>query len=755
MTLRRIVGSLQRWMRSLLHFPRVIQPKLNSPTDARSPANDPSTQGEMPREPPSRSGGRPGQTSRELTEGPPGGSNPTPPVTISGSAVEDGGEPDVSASDTLLSGPSSDHFPDGLPVETGGDSSNDPEEDSKSEKARDEEQKRKAPANIGPRRTRSTSRTKEPRSEQLALRPEVICRRASEGLSWEVVLVAGDRGGLVEVHQDGTSLNLMDGECRLPSFRGLLSVVFETDERHEVLLCDDKPMIFKFRTNWTGDGRMVKCATKGYFIIIAPNEWNRTGRVRVKPEGCTDADFTAHYFFGDMRDQEDDFGGFRECEIAPVVSGFDLVGEQVFDDSENGDLYVGSVPSLKCSNAIVWARIGEELENGWKGENFNPRETSLSEVLKERQGRFFVRIYDDEGLVDSGEFRYLQDLKEIRVNGERYVESTLLVPPLNGYQSTRVSIIGTGKSTIRPVIKSGERHARAIGGDLLVDPHPNGDFISCEIQSDSGCVDIELKLPRVWWRVSRGGTEPGEWHDTALVMTRQGFRDHTYTNSALWLRLPRRITKVRVGFNHELNRVYPHGSGESNASIPLTDFVDYSQIDQQLDKDTLFRVECGEAVLSPIRIPADPVPAIISFAAEPDALRAGATAKLRWQTRNAEPDSVAIEPGVGAVESSGSVGITPRETMNYTLKLKNSGVGEVTKAITVTVLSLMDLENKPAAWVKRTGGGWKRGKGFSYGEFRAAGVTVAFETCGSMPADRRRRSVHPANIDTIRGLLDA
>ena len=125
---------------------------------------------------------------------------------------------------------------------------------------------------------------------------------------------------------------------------------------------------------------MVKCATKGHFIIIAPNEWNRTGRVRVEPEGCTDAGFTAHYFFGDVRGPEDDFGGFRECELARVASGFDLVGEQVFDDSESGDLFVGNVPSLKCSDAIVWARVGEELENGWKGENFNPCETRLEVV---------------------------------------------------------------------------------------------------------------------------------------------------------------------------------------------------------------------------------------------------------------------------------------------------------------------------------------------------------------------------------------
>ena len=105
-------------------------------------------------------------------------------------------------------------------------------------------------------------------------------------------------------------------------------------------------------------------------------------------------------------------------------------------------------------------------------------------------------------------------------------------------------------------------------------------------------------IAAVWTRIQPaagvGGcheTEPGEWHDSALVMTPREFRDHAYANSVLWLQLPQRISKVRVGFNHEFDRVYRHGSAESDASIPLADFIDYSQIDQRLDQDALFNVE--------------------------------------------------------------------------------------------------------------------------------------------------------------------
>ncbi len=549
---------------------------------------------------------------------------------------------------------------------------------------------------------------------------------------------------------------MVNGECRLSLFSDWLTIVFENGEQDDFALFDDKPLIFKLRDKWTGDGRNVGGITNGHFVVITPNKWERMGRVPVKPEGCTDTSFLAHYFFRDGSGSSEDIGGFREYEIASITSGFELAGGRVFDDSENGELFVGAVPNLKSLPNIAWVRVGEEGENGWKGENFKPNKRTLAEALNGRQGRFFIRVYDAEAkLLDSGEFRYLRSLKEIRVNGEPYTEHTILIPSSTGHPPTKVRFIRFDGATIRPILPLELTHAEAQGGDLVVKPHVSGDDISCVLESNTNSVDIVLNLPRIWWRMERDGNDSGEWRDTSLAMTRQEFREHAHANATMLLRLPRRIKSVRVGFDDELERAHHRERRENASPIPLADFVDYSQIDRRLNEDASFNVECGGAVLTLIRISADPAPKIISFTHEPETVGAGEQATLRWKTRNVEAGGVVIDPEIGAVESSGSLVVALFKTRTYTLRLTASGTDDVTKTVTVTVRPPPQAGEKPIARVRRAGGGWKHGKGFSYGEIRAAGLTVADATRRSMPIDQRRRSTHRANIKTIGRSIDA
>ena len=558
------------------------------------------------------------------------------------------------------------------------------------------------------------------------------------------------------MQHNGESLDIINGECRLSSIGGWLNVVFENGERDKFALFDDKPLIFKLRNNWTGDGRKVIDITTGHFIVIAPNNWERMGHVRVEPESCTDTSFLAHYFFRDESESSEDIGGFREHEVESITSGFQMTGECVFDDSEDGELFVGAVPILKSLPNVAWVRVGEEVENGWKGENFRPDKRTLAEALNGRQGRFFVRVYDGEArLLDSGEFRYLRNLKEILINGDPYTGHTILVPASTGHPPTKVRFIGFDGVTVCPILPLELTHAEAQGGDLVVKPHLSGDDISCVLGSTTDRVKIVLNLPRIWWRVEREGSESGEWRDTPLAMTRQEFRERAHANATMLLRLPRRIKSVRVGFDDELERVNHREAGENDTPIRLADFVDYSQIDRRLNEDASFNVECGGAVLALIRISADPTPTIISFTHEPDTVGAGEQVMLRWKTRNAKAGGVVIDPDVGAVETSGSLQVAPYKTRTFTLRLTAFGMNDVTKTVTVTVRPSLQAGEKPIAHVRRARGGWKHGKGFSYGEIRAAGLTVADARHRSLPIDKRRRSTHRANMETIGKSIDA
>ena len=626
-----------------------------------------------------------------------------------------------------------------------------------------EEPEPSEPRQIKGRRTHPTRPRRAPEvssgtKPQFIPRPELICREAPGSRQWEVVLSAGDECNIAEVRQDGGEpWHLLNGECRLSSFAGSLSIAREDGEFRELKLFDGTPMVFKLSGNWKGDGRKVERISNGHFIVVAPREWKRTGLPLVEPAKCTDRGFMAHYFFRDRGNLVVDGDGFEEYGAILTRSGIALTGDRVFDDSEYGELFVGDVPRLSSFAGAVWARVGEEREDGWQGENFKPTERPLADVLNGRQGHFFVRVYNDDiKLLDSREFRYLRDLREIRVNGKPYSAKTLLIPTSMGHSSAELQFIGADGTAIRPILTRVGTHTNVKPGDvLIVSPHPEGDDISCTMTSSTSRVDIEVKLPRIWWRMERDDGESCEWRDIPLAMTRQEFREYSETGAKIRLRLPPRIALIKAGFDEELDRVYRPSRKGADINIPLDNFVDYSQIDQRPYENASFIVQCEDEDLTLIRINADPVPTIISFTSEPTVVVKGEAATLYWVTRNTESDGVAIEPGIGSVKSSGCMVVAPAETTTYTLTLMASGRSDVAKDLVLTVLSFPPAGERPVAHVKRTGGGWKQGKGFSRAETRAAGFADTDAARRSISIDRRRRSMHQDNIETIRRSIDA
>ena len=626
--------------------------------------------------------------------------------------------------------------------------------------------KRESPRNIKGRRYRSTTTRRGSGSRRRHIsRPELLCRRCShDPWKWEIVLSADDECRIKEVHHDNEPLDMVGGECCLSSFDGRLSIVCENDESNELPLFDGKPLIFKLRKGWKGDGRKVERMTKGYFVVIAPKEWEQMGYKPVESEGCTDTDFKVHYFSRDGNESGEDIVGFLQCNVPLSQSRFELTGNRVFDDSDDGDLFVGDVPNLKPSQEIVWVRVGEESENGWC-ENFETETQTLADTLSGRQGRFFIRVYDAEvKFLDSGEFRYLCNLKEIRVNGEPYTANALLVPPSTGHPPAEVRFIGTDGATIPPILVPDETHATVRDGIVTVEPHPSGDCIICTLGSDAGSVDVSISLPRIWWWLKRDHGESEEWCDTPFSMTRQKFRQYANADYAIRLRLPPCVASVKVGFDEELDRAYRPKQKGNEAEIHLDEFADYRQIVQRLNEDAFLNVQCDEEVLALIRISADPVPTIISFASKPASVAAGQTATLHWDTRNVESNGVDICPGIGLVESSGSRPVTPAETTTYTLRLTASGLDDVTKSVIVTVPTPPQLdppskhcalEKRLFARVKRTSGGWRNGKGFSHAELKGASLTLANAKRLRIPIDRRRRSTHLINIEMIKELINA
>lgn len=628
-------------------------------------------------------------------------------------------------------------------------------------KQEDDGPQERQPRQISGRRVREPKPSPETRAtataeRQFIPRPELICRQVGSSGPWEVVLRADEDCAIEDVRHDGESLARVNGEYVLASFRGTLSITAGGRAPYDLALFQGNPLIFKFQTTveWSGDGRRVGGVTGGCFILIAPTEWMRLGSPPVAAEPCTDTGFTAHYYFIAKENPGHEPDGFDQQRIALTQAGFSLSGKRLFDDCDRGELFVGEAPKLSATEGVVWARVGEEDQDGWRGTNFKPAERPLADVLDGRQGRFFVRVFDAElNLLDSGEFRYLRDLSEIRVNDKPHTADTLLAPPANGHAPVVIHFVGVDRAMPAP----GQVHAAGQpGGRVLVAPHPDGDVLNCALEAGVGRVDTTVNLGRVWWRITNGSNALDAWRGSPLALTREQFRTRAEADASIELRVPRHVSSVNAGFDDSLNRTYQARSRNQHAvvTIRLLDFVDYRDIDQPRYRDASFGVQCDGAALSLIKVSADPLPSVVYFDCEPHTVMAGEVVTLRWSTRNTEPGGVTIVPGIGRVPASDMVTITPASTTTFTLRLTASGSGDLSQSVVVTVRCRVEAAGWLVARVKRADGGWRDAKGFSVGELLAAGVNDREAARRAFSIDRRRRSTHARNVSALEREID-
>lgn len=556
----------------------------------------------------------------------------------------------------------------------------------------------KTPLEIGGRRSKGASPVKPDRSRETITRPELQCRKTSEGGAWEIVISANEDCQVKSILHGENPLQLVSGTCSLQSLNGKLSIVLQNGVHCSITLFVGNPLVFKLSKDWSGVGRSVREMTKGHYIVFAPGGWKRTGHVPVEPNACTDEEFTAHYFYVDGTPEAEESEGFREFAGRLRAAALELTGKRIFDDSEDGDLFVDEVPSLPRSKEHAWARVGEESPDGWHGDNFKPSESDLASVLRGRQGRFFARVYNAERMLDSIQFRYLRDLKEILLNGEPYSDSALLIPPPDGHDTTNVRFVGIDESQTRLRLHSPSPHVEVRGSSLYIAPHPTGDCVSCMLDSGTGSVGIELKLPRVWWRLERNSVKQSEWRDTPFGMARDEFIERAHAGWSVRMRVPPRIKSVGLGFGGQ--RKSEHQLRSNCDTFILDEFVDNECIADIQYADRSFEAEVGGTTITLIRMAADPIPEIVSFSRKPKSVNEGGCAKLRWETRNFESGGVFIEPEIGAVEFEGILDVVPEKTTKYTLRLAARGIDDVTRSITVAVQRPLRTIEAPCAIVR-------------------------------------------------------
>lgn len=647
------------------------------------------------------------------------------------------------------------------------------DEDSTTEQAETDEETTgapapKAPRGHGGRRNGSKpppSAANQPDSESPPQprpegRPELICRKALESSQWSLTLSVPSESGVTAVIQSGAQLDASSGACKIPSIACSLTIVHESGDTTDMALFDGGPHIFKFRKNWSGDGRRVGAITAGHFMLVTPRDWHRTGKVPVEPEGCEDPEFTAHYFHRRGDSLREDVGGFEEWVPALTKSKFRLEGNILFDCHDRGDLFGGEAPQLRCGPEVASARVGNEGDGKWRGENFNPAERELPDVLDGRQGSFFVRVYDEDAtLLDSGEFRFAKRVKQILMNGEPYSQTSLLLPRTRGHSRAEVQFVDANGTVLRPTLEDASvGSALKPDGTIEINRHPDSDNLRCGLADDKYSVEVAIVMPRVWWRLEADSEASSDWRDTPFALDRSEFRRRADEGEGLRIRLPPCVKSVQAGFDEDLDARY---SREDRAClIPLLDFVDYPQIDEVLLEDALLNLQFDrpgvESVTLPVmRLTADPVPEIVVFESIPATVDGDHATTLRWITRNAAGASIRIEPDIGEVGPNGSVDMHPQGAVRYTLTLTKAGHPDLARSVTCKTQPRARSGLQPRPQVVRTGGGWRCGKGFSLSEISAVGFTRSTAAWATMPFDRRRKSTHSINVESLRRWNDA
>ena len=533
--------------------------------------------------------------------------------------------------------------------------------------------------------------------------------------------------------------------CRKEGHRWLVTYKNGSEETDEVFR-NKELLIFKLRRDWEGDGHKVPKMTSGHYIVMAPKDWQREGQPPVEQDFCTNDSFVAHYFYKDTDKRVD---GFKGQNIPQRRSTYELEGKTIYDDSDQGPLYAGNAPRLLFSDPqeIKWVRIGEEggAPSSWAEDiKIEPDKNclDLASILDKRQGWFYIRIYDDNGLTDSSVFRYLQGLREILVDGAPYSNKRFIAPSASGYPLMKLQFDGE-EISIKNFTPS-----QCIKGDdgyLLVQPHRSADEadeVKCELKSDSGQVRTRIRFPRVWWRIEQG-REQEEWRATPFEMTRQEFKALASKGGAIRVELPSNVRTTKVGFDSDLEQQYRPQQQE--IKLPFKNFQYHDQIRQSLDKDAHLNLECHDKMLSLVHVLADP--AIEEFTATPSTAEVGQPVELRWAIRNGETEDVEVFLSDSKVKSRDSKLVTLRKTTLFTLKLRVPKMDDELRQLTVVVQRVSKCQY---AKVRRSGGDWRRGKGFSCEEIKAAGLTKDEVAGHSLPIDLRRRTAHNVNIETLK-----
>ncbi len=454
------------------------------------------------------------------------------------------------------------------------------------------------------------------RPQSWVARPELVCWK--RGQEWVVGVELPDEisyGGSVNVFQVDISLvrdRLQDNCYPLASLIDDVTIYVAKpglDTVLDVPVDGGRPLLFKLRGKTLNQGRKVKQASSGVYLVIAPETWERdeqkAGRAPIAPEPVSIKGYRAHFF--DLNESAHLQVALQNDQRETVVVGsggprFYPVGQSLPDATENmGPLFGGVPPRIGIIGKwedVGTIVIGEEGRGRrrWR-RGFKPipeqSEQELPEDLRARRcGWYFLRFYDrDDNLIDSFDFRFAPGLQDIRIPA---CEPS---PGPDGYRSVMVEVVHEPDYAVQPA-SSGcpdvEIKPDKNGTTILIPPKPDCDRIRLLILPGTGHgrpVEADVLLERVWWAVGNEYAAPAVWGDRPVSIS---FGDLVATSDrALWLLMPtqRWAKGVRVGFEGAELRTCNIRTVDRTVCIPLRELSGLSDKPPETKVSLQVRVE--------------------------------------------------------------------------------------------------------------------------------------------------------------------
>lgn len=441
-------------------------------------------------------------------------------------------------------------------------------------------------------------------------KPELVCWQQSR--KWFLGVEISDNNlNRFEptVIQASKELNKSSDRWVLSNIESKIEISSQSISNIEIPVVEENNtyLMFKLSGQTLTQGRRVRYATSGTFLVVVPMGWKRneelSGIPKIPPEPCHLGGYQAHYFDLDSKSDEHivfiTFEG-KQVEIFCQRSQFEITGSLIKDDNEiMGPLFGTSYPKLSCRETIVWQNIsiivlGEEggKGSGWRT-SFAPNkqvlDQNLDSFLNNRLGGwYFVRIYNtSENLVESLNFRFALALANVGIDQHDVLPGNL------GHKPVKITFFHSNHSLDKLECQS-DSELQLLSKDkettVEIPPKPSDDKTNWILWFNKNSnVEVSLLVERIWWCVYIQDTRSQNilWSDKPVVLTPLHLA--ATSKHLLKIRLPmcRWTKEVQIGFERRRARIYRVEVTKQEVEIPLNHLVDVSELEDATKNHTL------------------------------------------------------------------------------------------------------------------------------------------------------------------------